>query len=1136
MYRAFAQPASSSTSRSTNTEHHDDTQQPLTIPKRQARYETPVSLKYTSEPTEPPSISTRRGITNQPGLSLPQQSGNPQLPSSGLKSPAYLQGKNPYDQVLDKVEHRYREPRTAVTTDGPPSQARSCIEGRPRTSGSFQFNTRPTPPEPERAVPTSDSPLLPVLPRRPPKPVSVQATRNFFESKASQYQSILPLPPWAATIANGASGKSQAQDRQTTVPSQHPYAPESSPVRTSERNEADHALQPPRVSTNSNQVDSSQRMKPVAQPKTSPSGSNVIIENTNLSRKLAIPKGLETSVDVDQDAIGRRRPVAHDESKPTKQGGTSRETDPQFQKHPMPVLKAGVRNLVGKFEDFSKHRSSPSASLIERDITGDSGWRTVRKGTKRSSAIDLHRDHNASQIISSKPVDVGGRSGDLASQSLSHDGSSSDPSPSRRSTASSQVLIADVGMQAEYHSIEVPDHVDWRAAYGRRTSQDFGFPGARIKPRRTFWGHPPLHDPGNWTRRACGQISHMRKGENGDTASRKNPRQCSSKAPSLKAKREWQSLCSSGTTDAVEEFDIEPSGQLKPNINDSPAILEQHIKSAPQLIDVINSTADDLGLKLDRRPTAKDDEIFRKAPVESAPQASAPLLRSDSLTLLDGKFGKGKSFQQTGRYLTNLSEARTQVTNEPDSIAKFESVTTTDEGDIDPPLQRTTRQQFEETPMPSAPRVDRRVPPRSWRKPTLSREEAFHKPTFSGLAKIWQGSVEPCSSGFSPSKPFTQNEYQGPVVLPTTIDQPTRQPKTLQDEPDFEALVNSATYLKEYVNDKPKLLHPTRTAGQSRLPTPESEQDKAEPVFRTQLPRHIMRKAINPDLISPELVGERARIQQVTVRLPSPEEILRRGTAQSHAQPPRVPIAQPTALSIHNSLVLPVESIRRPTSIHEHPREHLEDLPVEQDMKFNILELVSTREANLRPREDSIETEPDRKLQEHVGLDPTVMQQTMEVKSGKQPFLEPQACSTPSSSISQLSPILNPGAMIYRPNNLERKEAAMEIQATRPAVPAPNPSPQAPQMRGTTSVPRESATFLMPEELDSLQSSSRYSSPAPEHNLQANFTPPRRASPMRITTDSTGFTTSPSEPQEFTSMEEIQYRAASRRAVLEELT
>lgn len=38
----------------------------------------------------------------------------------------------------------------------------------------------------------------------------------------------------------------------------------------------------------------------------------------------------------------------------------------------------------------------------------------------------------------------------------------------------------------------MPDHIDWRAAYGRRKTQDFGFPGARIKPHRANWNQRPL--------------------------------------------------------------------------------------------------------------------------------------------------------------------------------------------------------------------------------------------------------------------------------------------------------------------------------------------------------------------------------------------------------------------------------------------------------------------------------------------------------------------------------------------------------------------------------------------------------------------------------------------------------------------
>lgn len=107
--------------------------------------------------------------------------------------------------------------------------------------------------------------------------------------------------------------------------------------------------------------------------------------------------------------------------------------------------------------------------------------------------------------------------------------------------------------------------MDWRGAYGRRKTKDFGYPGARIKPRGTCRAYKPLQDPNNWTKRACGHFSYMACAEIREEASKKLCRQCSTKSSLLGSQPDKQqrdrrgvatdssSLSSSHSPEAVDD-------------------------------------------------------------------------------------------------------------------------------------------------------------------------------------------------------------------------------------------------------------------------------------------------------------------------------------------------------------------------------------------------------------------------------------------------------------------------------------------------------------------------------------------------------------------------------------------------------
>ncbi|KAF1958709.1 hypothetical protein CC80DRAFT_546030 [Byssothecium circinans] len=287
-----------------------------------------------------------------------------------------------------------------------------------------------------------------------------------------------------------------------------------------------------------------------------------------------------------------------------------------------------------------------------------------------------------------------------------------------------------------YYSIEVPDHIDNRVAYGRRKTKDFGYPGARIKSRLTRDTHKaPLQDPSNWIKRACGHFSTIPARESREAAAKKPCSQCCKKIavqdpstskqyglrtwaatdstvsrtstcqrheeqahirnhhpsdsvpdekcgdvfaqslgyiidsileehqstlqtvidnikfsqpnPEDLGQRCWsedarstasRSVCQRCQPSighgilvsqphpcilpkAAERLNVGEAGQVGPNINDPYTVLRESIISVPEVIDLINSVADNLGVDLDRGPTPEDDLKFEQAPVERSHDA-----------------------------------------------------------------------------------------------------------------------------------------------------------------------------------------------------------------------------------------------------------------------------------------------------------------------------------------------------------------------------------------------------------------------------------------------------------------------------------------------------------------------------------
>lgn len=555
MRRGFDQPTSSSASRSSGTGTREQTQR-----TRQGRNDTLAQAD---------SISARRRSSNPPNLNLPQRSDDFQPASSGRRSPAYLEGKNPYGQILDDVDHPYRRSKA---TGGAPSQVGATSEGRPRTTGFFEFKTRPEPnAEPEREVTAPDPSPPPLPPRTPANPVSVRAAKEFFESKASQNRPAPPLPPSAAAAAKIADVKTPSQVLRSAT------GPES-------------VLEPsmPRLPPEApGQLVSTQRTNLPARPNSDLLVPNIKVRKATARRDSPVYDDLSSS-DLSEARSGRRRSTnifetARQDAKPlgyerravddssklaeasnapsiaiehtnraddrhpsdetvrhcstyllstAENDQDTADRDPPSSRTPTQRLKLGYTVRKSVEEDYgfiakrTRRRKSRSAPLTEG---GASTGRGVRSRSRKPSVTDLDQSPADDDIIrSGKNLK---RMADSASHSFSHDGSGSLPSLSRQGTAASPVPKTDAHTRLVDPYVTVPDHVDWRGAYGRRRTKDFGFPGARIKPRGTYRTYRPLQDPGNWAKRACGHFSYELTNESHEDTSRRLCQQCKTKPP-----------------------------------------------------------------------------------------------------------------------------------------------------------------------------------------------------------------------------------------------------------------------------------------------------------------------------------------------------------------------------------------------------------------------------------------------------------------------------------------------------------------------------------------------------------------------------------------------------------------------------
>ncbi|KAI4956419.1 hypothetical protein J4E91_000630 [Alternaria rosae] len=581
MPRGFDQPTSSSASRATNAGLREQSNQPSNIRTRQGRFEAPAKILGAGEAKQPYPTTSRRKSSSPSALPLPQASSEPQPPPSGRKSPAYLQGRNPYGRVLDRIQHPYREAEAVTTAAVSPSQAGSNIGSQPLAVGVTDFKIQSLAQESGRRDTQTTSPPS----RQPQVPKSVRSAKNFFETEAFQRPSASHPPPSVpgATTARALVPQTYPSSSSLESPARAPnpklsstpneQAPNTGLLLSSltefydtresvqsmipyEQGEADECA--PIITT--------QKATPPAEPsdqgeeqyfsdiEREPTGRR---KSTNIFAGKSGGTGLPSlGQQAKQDSFASDNPS----KRPLPDTGGVNPTDHRGPSDEI-VRCLTTRSSIPAAETRQANNSNPPSQQEGRRAKSGRDLRSTFEEDNRISPKRLRRSgsHTASLTQSGsspkEPVDrvaewtrsthvgnphnqfgksigVRRRADEIVARNLGHDGAS-DMSVSRQSCISGLIPTANIGVEEQYGETKVPDDVDNRQGYGRRVTRDFGFPGARIKSHGINKTSRPLRDPGNWTKRACGHFSYMGKIKHREHAQEKICRQCSTRVPVL---------------------------------------------------------------------------------------------------------------------------------------------------------------------------------------------------------------------------------------------------------------------------------------------------------------------------------------------------------------------------------------------------------------------------------------------------------------------------------------------------------------------------------------------------------------------------------------------------------------------------
>jgi hypothetical protein len=324
---------------------------------------------------------------------------------------------------------------------------------------------------------------------------------------------------------------------------------------------------------------------------------------------------------------------------------------------------------------IGRHRSERASLAIAG--TSDELIKGAAKPKASTTSSTTYHGHNHKTINvgAREPGIVRKRVEKIAAKSLSHDGSGSDPTLSRQSTTHDQVPINNVDMAANVDTFEVPDHIDSRGAYGRRKTQDLGFPGA-LKANKSV-RHSDI--------RAKRNDGHLKDSDNHGTREQVSQRPCqqypaTASLPGSRPSRRQHTSTRVAThpnsfPKVAEKLNVGTPGQINPNVNDTRSNLREAVQTVPDLINLVKSAADNFGVDLDRRPSADDDQKFQNAPLEDTQQASpASCRRKCSAALKKKTTNKEQAFGdpwfvRAWGLLKKLSEARTQLLNDLDTLA-----------------------------------------------------------------------------------------------------------------------------------------------------------------------------------------------------------------------------------------------------------------------------------------------------------------------------------------------------------------------------------------------------------------------------------------------------------------------------------
>ena len=125
----------------------------------------------------------------------------------------------------------------------------------------------------------------------------------------------------------------------------------------------------------------------------------------------------------------------------------------------------------------------------------------------------------------------------------------------------------------------------------------------------------------------------------------------------------------------AEKLNIGSPGKVGPNINDRHSNLHKVVKSVPDLVDLVKSTADDFGIDLELRPSAEDEAMFLNALYESTPCCSVSSCGDNRLGIVeetiveDELHSENTWLQRARRRLADILNTREQLMGELGSIA-----------------------------------------------------------------------------------------------------------------------------------------------------------------------------------------------------------------------------------------------------------------------------------------------------------------------------------------------------------------------------------------------------------------------------------------------------------------------------------